>query len=255
MLYGTEEHSEQQKSQCSGIMLGVVKKNWDKDHPGMVQVELLMGEDGKETTYWIPVMQPYSGKGFGTYFLPEVNTEVVVGFLMGEMDCPVLLGCLWNKVDTLPANTANDKNSIKSIRTKGGHEIIFDETKDKEKIEIKTAGNMDVCLSDKEKVITISDDKGENLLKIDGKNGVITLEAKKKIVLKAGNVEMLTLDGSGKKATLQTNNINVDAKQNLNIKGQMAKLQSNTLELKAQGTLKAQASAAMQLKGAILKLN
>ena len=132
-----EQQTQKTSKDVGNVMTGIVKKNWDKEHPGCVQVEMLMGEKGKAMTQWIRVMQPYCGNGYGQYFLPEINTEVVLGFLGGDISAPIVLGSLWNKEDKIPDQKANDKNSVKSIRTKGGHEIIFDETKDKEKIEIK----------------------------------------------------------------------------------------------------------------------
>ncbi len=239
----------------SSIMTGVVKNNWSEDYPGYVQVELLMGASGKTTLSWVRVMQPYGGNGYGQYFLPEINTEVVVGFLAGDASSPIVLGCLWNQEDKLPDGKANQDNSIKSIRTKGGHEILFDETKDQEQILIKTKGEMSICLQDKDKLVTVQDSSGENVIRLDAGQGVITIEAKTKLVLKAGGEEMLTLDGSGKQASLAGNSVQVEAKQALKLKGQTANVEGNIMELKAQGSLKAEASGTMQLKGAICKIN
>lgn len=240
----------------SSILTGIVKNNWNKDYPGHVQVELLMGgEEGKTTLQWVRVMQPYCGNGYGDFFVPEIDTEVVVGFLGGDISSPVVLGCLWNKKDQLPEGKANDKNSVKSIRTKGGHEILFDETKDKEKIEIKTNGELDICLQDKEKKIVIRDSSGKNVMEIDGDQGIITIEADKKIVMKAGGNEMFVLDGSGKKATLHTGTIEVTADQTMKLKGQTWNAEGNILQMKAQGSMKAQASGVMEIKGAMTKIN
>lgn len=238
----------------NGIVTGIVKNNWNQDFPGQVQVELLIGKTGQTTLQWIRVMQPYGGKDYGEYFLPEINAEVVVGFLAGNVSAPVVLGCLWGKEEQLPAGKANEKNSIKSIRTKGGHEIIFDETEGEEFIEIKTVGQLDIRLQDKEKVITIQDDQGKNLVKIDGKNGTITMEAEKKLVLKAKD-ETITLDGQGKKISIASGNVDVQAKQALKLKGQTTNMEGNMMNLKAQGSLKAESSAALQLKGSICQIN
>ena len=57
------------------VTTGKVVKNWDDKHPGMVQVEIFLGEGGKNRTDWVRVAQPYAGKEFGFYFLPEVGDE------------------------------------------------------------------------------------------------------------------------------------------------------------------------------------
>ncbi len=237
------------------VMTGLVKNNWDKDHPGQVQVQLLMGNTAQASLNWVRVMQPYCGNGYGEYFLPEINTEVIVGFLAGDPSSPVVLGCLWNTEDKAPEGKPNEKNSVKSIRTKGGHELLFDETKDQEKIEIKTNGGMDIRLEDKDKRITISDAEGKNLIQLDASKGVITIEAKDKLVLKAGGEEMVTLDGGGKKIKIAAASVETEAKQSLKLKGQNTSMEGSVMELKAQGSLKAEASGALQLKGSICKIN
>ena len=250
-----EQQTQKKPHDVGNVMTGIVKKNWDSEHPGCVQVEMLMGEQGESMTQWIRVMQPYCGNGYGQYFLPEINTEVVLGFLGGDISVPIVLGSLWNKEDKIPEKKANEKNSVKSIRTKAGHEIIFDETKDKEMIEIKTIGNLDISLKDKENIITIKDAKGENQLEIDGKNGVITLSAKKKLVLKAADKEMLTLDGTGKKLELEADTVSIQGKQALKLNGQTTNLEGNMVEIKAKGSLKAEASGVAQIKGSMCKIN
>ena len=238
----------------NGIVTGIVKNNWNQDFPGQVQVELLIGKSGQTTLQWVRVMQPYCGKDYGEYFLPEINSEVVIGFLAGNTSSPVVLGCLWGKEEKLPEGKANEKNSIKSIRTKGGHEIIFDETEGKELIEIKTKGQLDILLQDEEKVITIQDDQGKNLLKIEGQNGAITIEAEKKLLLKAGE-ETITLDAEGKKMSFASGNVEIQANQGLKLKGQNTNLEGNMMNIKAQGSMKVESSAALQLKGSICQIN
>lgn len=254
MMFEKNEEQKRLQDVCTGLMLGTVKKNWDQKHKGMLMVELTLGEEGKSTTGWVPVLQSYAGKNYGTYFLPEVSSVVVVGFLQGKLDCPVVLGCLWDKVNTLPTDAPTEKNSIKEILTKNGHRIIFDEKKDDEKITIQSKGQLTVQLEDKEQIITIKDKSGENLCRINGKKGEISIEAKKKLSLKVGGKAMLTLDGSAKKLAVEADNIDIKAGQALKIKGQSTKLEGNMVELKAQGSFKAQAGAMMEIKGAMTKL-
>lgn len=101
-----------------GIATGIVKENWKEEAAGMVLVEMSLGEEGKTDTEWIPVMQPYCGNGFGQYFLPEVDSQVILGFLGGDINCPIVLGCLWNDVDGMPQETAREDNSLKKSRPK-----------------------------------------------------------------------------------------------------------------------------------------
>ena len=54
-----------------GIITGLVKENWDEDHPGMVRVEYFLGEVGKNLTGWVPVAVPYAGNQYGYYARPR----------------------------------------------------------------------------------------------------------------------------------------------------------------------------------------
>lgn len=235
------------------VTTGVVKENWEDKHPGMVKVEYFLGEKGKSITGWIPVASMYTGNSFGAYFLPEVGTEVVIAFNMGERSCPIVISSLWNEKNKLPANTPNKENTIKSFQTKGGHTVVFSEEKDKEKIEVKTKGELTITLEDKNQIITIADKKKENKLIINGKDGVIEVSAKKKLELSVGNKKLITLESD--KVTIKAGNVAIEGSQGVKIKGQTFRAEGSTAEIKANGSLKLEASGVTQVKGGMVKIN
>lgn len=197
-----------------GITTGVVIENWDAGgkYPGMVKVEVLLEEEGKTMTDWMQVAQPYAGNGYGTYWLPEVGDEVLLAFHGGEASRHYVIGSLWSKEDKIPLQTANKTNSVKRIKTKGGHEIVFEEEKDKERLEIYTPKNLKITLEDEKQMMVIQDKYGKNMLQIDGENGKIVIAAEDNISFKAGgNRSSLELDGLGGKATLKADIISLKA--------------------------------------------
>ena len=236
------------------VTTGKVVENWDSKHPGMVKVELFLGEAGKNQTDWVRVAQPFAGNGYGFYFLPEVGDEVVLAFNLGDRDHPIVIGSLWNQVDKLPEKTAQDKNIVKRMRTKGGHELVFTEESGKETLTLHTPGNLTLSMEDETQVITIQDKDGKNLLKVDGKNGAVTVTAEKKIVLDAGGGS-LTLDGQGKKALLKMPTINIEAGQNLNLKGQNVKINGTMTSINSSGNMEAKTNGVLTLKGSMTKIN
>lgn len=236
------------------VTTGKVVENWDEKHPGMVRVELFLGEEGKNQTDWIRVAQPYAGKGCGSYFLPEVGDEVVLAFHMGDPDNPIVIGSLWNQVDTVPEETAREKNDVKRLKTKGGHELVFTEESGKETLTLHTPGKLTLTMEDEAKTITVSDDGGKNLVTIDGKNGTVTVTAEKKLVLDVGSGG-LTLDGQGKKALLKMDNISIEAGQSLALKGQNVKIEGAMMKVEASGNLEAKAGGILTLKGSMAKIN
>ncbi|OUN03021.1 hypothetical protein B5G43_15685 [Flavonifractor sp. An92] len=236
------------------VTTGKVVANWDKKHPGMVQVEIFLGEEGKNRTDWVRVAQPYAGKGYGNYFLPEVGDEVVLAFNLGDRDHPIVIGSLWNQVDTIPEDTAKEKNDVKRLRTKGGHELVFTEESGKETLTLHTPGGLTLQMDDKAKSVTIQDKDGKNLMTVDGKNGAVTVTAAKKITLDAGSGS-LELDGQGKKATLKMATINIQADQTLNLKGQSVKMEGSMMTVSSSGNLEAKASGILTLKGSMTQIN
>lgn len=252
---GSSAEGPETRGTALGIATGVVKENWNEEAKGMVLVEMSMGEEGKTDTEWIPVMQPYCGKGFGQYFLPEVGTQVVLGFQGGDVNSPIVMGCLWNDVDVLPEETAKEDNSLKKIQTKGGNRIELEEVEGKERIGIYTKGGISLLLQDENQTAALKDTDGKTMLLIDIKNGELKLTADKKLVLSAGGADALVIDGTTKKLTLSANTIEAEGKQLLKLKSQNAKLEGSMTEISAQGSLKVKSSGILELKGSLAKIN
>ncbi len=264
-----KEKSSGQQGGMSGLVLGEVKENWDKDHPGMVKVQFLLGEDTKKSKLgWVPIVVPYAGKEFGSYMLPEVGAHVVLAYHMGQPQSAYVLGCLWTQQNTLPKQTANEKNTIKTLRTKGGSQVTISDEKGKEKISVETKGGLRFELEDENQKVSIQDKKVENKILLDAKKGELTFQAKSKLSFQAGKKIVLVLEEG--KAELKTENINIKAGQKLHLKGQNTTLEGSSAEVKGQNiklesqaalslkgsaSLKAESSGIMQLKGTMLKLN
>ncbi len=238
-----------------GIATGIVIENWNEEAKGMVLVEMSLGEEGKTDTEWIPVMQPYCGNGFGQYFLPEVDSQVILGFLGGDANCPIVLGCLWNNTDILPEETAKEDNSLKKIQTKGGNRIELDETEGKEQIGIYTKGGISLLLQDEKQLASIQDGNQKTMLQLDMKNGEAKILADQKLTLSVGGNAMVVMDGSQKKLTISANMIQMEGKQSMELKSQNTKIQGNMTEVKAQGSMKVNSSGILELKGSMTKIN
>lgn len=240
--------------EVAGIITGLVKENWDEEHPGMVKVEYFLGESGKNQTGWVPVAVPYAGKEYGYYALPEIGTEVVLAFQMGNRNCPIVLGCIWNQQNTLPTETANENNSVKKLLTKGGCEIQLSEEEGKEQILIHTPKGLNLLLEDENETIRLSDQDGKSGVSVDTKNGAVTLLADKTMEFKVGGDVMLSLKGSSKAIEITGGKLTCNADQSLELKGQTLKLEGTSTQVKGSGTLKLEADGTAQLKGAMVQL-
>lgn len=238
----------------SSVTTGKVVKNWDEKHPGMVQVEIFLGEGGKNRTDWVRVAQPYAGKEYGFYFLPEVGDEVVLAFNLGDRDHPIVIGSLYSQLNPTPPKAAGEKNETKTLRTKGGNQLTLSDGQDKQSVTLSTKGELTLLMEDEPVSIRLCDKDKKNILTISGKDGTVTIQAEKKIVLDVGGGS-LTLDGQGKKATLKMDTVSVEAGQSLTLKGQSVKVEGSMMTVSSSGNLEAKASGVLTLKGSMTKIN
>lgn len=176
-----------------GIVLGIVTNNQDPEQVGRVKVKFPWLMDSDES-YWARVATLMAGKDRGTFFLPEVGDEVLVAFDHGDINHPYVIGALWNGVDTPPETNADGKNTIRTIKSRSGHAIRFDDNDEQkqEKLEIKTNAGHTIVLDDsagKEK-IEIKDKTGNNKITIDSVQNSINIESAMQLKIKANMVEI-----------------------------------------------------------------
>lgn len=243
----------EQRQTVNSIMRGIVKENWDEKNQGRVKVEFYMGEAGKRVSSWIPVAMPYTGNKAGFYMLPEVGTEVVVGFEMGNPDCPIVIGSLWNSKSPLPDGTAVKENTVKRIKTAGGHEILLSEEKDKGSLQMKTPKELTIRMEDENQRVVIQNKEGDTVITLDGKDGKLSLDARTKLELKVGGTALVTLEKD--KVTVCAGTVSVEGKQSLKLESQSAGVKANMTEIKADSSLKLQSGGMAEIKGSMVKIN
>lgn len=172
---------------------GVVTNNKDPDKQGKVKVKLPWVSDNYETD-WIRMTTFMGGGGRGSFFLPEVGDEVLLAFEHGDINRPYVIGALWNGVDKSPEDNSDGQNNIRKIKSRSGHEIIFndDDKAKKEKIEIHTKAGHKIVLDDSagQEKIEIIDKSENNKLIIDSVQNSINIESAMKLSIKANIVEI-----------------------------------------------------------------
>lgn len=127
-------------------------------------------------------------------FLPEVDDEVLIAFEHGDINFPYVIGALWNSEDTPPEKNEDGKNNIRKIRSRSGHEIIFDDNdaERKERVEIHSNAGHEIVLDDsagKEKV-SVKDKTGSNYIEIDSVKNSITVESTMKLIVKSQVIQI-----------------------------------------------------------------
>ncbi|MCU0612640.1 MAG: type VI secretion system tip protein VgrG [Candidatus Eisenbacteria bacterium] len=121
------------------------------DKYGRVKVQFHWDREGnydEKSSCWVRVSQNWAGKRWGAVFLPRVGQEVIVDFLEGDPDQPIITGRVYNAEEmppyALPAEQT--KSTVKSYSSKGGggfNEIRFEDKKGKEQLFLHAERNQD----------------------------------------------------------------------------------------------------------------
>ncbi|ENB6148329.1 type VI secretion system tip protein VgrG, partial [Escherichia coli] len=113
-----------------------VKFNWDRYNPA-----------DQDSSCWIRVAQAWAGTGFGNLAIPRVGQEVIVDFLNGDPDQPIIMGRTYHQENRTPGSLPGTKTQM-TIRSKtymgsGFNELKFDDATGKEQVYIHAQKDMD----------------------------------------------------------------------------------------------------------------
>ncbi|QBE66703.1 type VI secretion system Vgr family protein [Pseudoduganella lutea] len=160
----------------TAIVVGKAGEEVWTDKHGRIKVQFHWERDRKDnetSSCWVRVQQGWAGKGWGAMFIPRIGMEVVVSFLEGDPDQPLVTGCVYN-ADTippyeLPANQT--RSTIKTNSSKGGggyNELRFEDKKGAEELYIQAEKdcNRVVKNNDTLKVGFEKKDKGDQTVAI-----------------------------------------------------------------------------------------
>jgi phage baseplate assembly protein gpV len=142
------QSAQNREQRVYGLVTARVEKIEDD---GSCRLKLfgMNGGDDDDESAPARVMMPMAGKGRGVHFLPEPGDEVVVGFHAGDTNHPIILGSVWNGASTPPEQAKRSaSNHVRTIVTRSGHELTFDDTPGAEKVTVKSQGGHRFVLDD-----------------------------------------------------------------------------------------------------------
>ncbi len=173
-----------------GVYPALVSDIKDPDGQGRVKVTLPWSPDTSSARYeaWARLATLMGGGNRGSWFVPEVNDEVLVAFEAGDARRPYVVGALWNGSDAPPETMDPDgKNHKKLLRSRNGVKVTLDDEDGHENLVLETPGGQKITLKDGPGEVEIIDSNG-NTVKLESAGITITTTAK--VTLQASQVSV-----------------------------------------------------------------
>jgi phage protein D len=213
--------SDEARAPMRGLVVGIVTDNQDPQGQGRVKVKF-PSLSGDHASDWARVAAPGAGAERGLEYLPEVNDEVLVGFELGDVHCPYVLGGLWNGKDAPPkpssAVVQGGKVQLRLIRSRTGHLITLDDSDGGGGITIEDKNGNQIFINSQDNSLTITI-KGDTKVTTQGK---MSFEATGQVEIKGMGV---TVDGGAGKVDVKGMGVSVNGgAATVDVKGTMIQL-------------------------------
>ena len=163
-----------------GVLPALVVDIKDPDTQGRVKVTLPWSVDAKGERYeaWARLATMLGGNNRGSWFIPDVDDEVLVAFEHGDPRRPYVLGGLWNGQDSAPESMDGAGNNYKKVlRSRNGVKITLDDQDGQEQLILETPGGQKITLKDGPGSVEVADSNG-NSIKLEAAGITITASAK-----------------------------------------------------------------------------
>jgi len=162
----------------TAFVVGPAGEEIHTDKFGRVKVQFHWDREGQtdaDSSCWVRVAQAWAGNRWGMMFIPRIGMEVIVEFLEGDPDQPIIRGCVYNPAAMPPYTLPDDKTrmTIKSDSSKGGNgfnELRFEDKKGSEQIFIHGEKDLDVRIKNdrrewtgKDQHLVVKNDRREKI--------------------------------------------------------------------------------------------
>ena len=128
----------------NAVVAGSTKGDPNCDKEGRVKVNFFW-EGADKSSGWVRVAEQYAGAGYGSQFTPRVGQEVLVSFLHGDPDAPIITGQVYSSKNKPPFSEANTtQTGITSKLKDAANELIFDDKKDEELLTLNAARDLNL---------------------------------------------------------------------------------------------------------------
>ena len=223
------------------------------DKYGRVKVQFFWDREGKRdenSSIWVRVSQPTAGKGWGGVSIPRIGQEVLVDFLEGDPDRPIIIGRVYNGEQMPPFKLPDDKTQtgFKSRSSPQGdaencNELSFEDKKGEERVYLRAekdfwtsvehdadhwVGNDLKTEIQKNETRTIKE--GDQTLKVEAGKQTETIHGNRTVTIDQGNDE-LTLSMGGRKVAIKKGNDELTISMgNMTMKAPLGKVSTEAMQ-------------------------
>jgi type VI secretion system secreted protein VgrG len=278
----------------TAVVVGPKGEEVHTDKYGRIKVQFHWDREGKKdqnASIFVRVAQAWAGKGWGAMFIPRIGQEVVVEFLEGEPDRPLVTGCVYNEVNNAPYALPDHKtrSAIRTNSSSGGggyNEIRFEDKKDAEQLFVHAQkdqdnrvlndskewiGNNRHLIVTKDQYEKVGQDRHEKIvrdhlvevtrdvhLKVGGKQAAaitgkfsLTVDDDVVEVFKKNHSEVVTKD-----LFLQADNLTIEAKTNLtlHVGDAFIAIDKDGIKISTPGKIAIEATGDLEQKGNNVKI-
>jgi uncharacterized protein involved in type VI secretion and phage assembly len=214
---------------------------------------------------WARLLTPDAGPKRGFVFRPEVGDEVVLGFLNDDPRQPLILGAMFSGKNKppKPVQTPDQANNLRTIVSRAGTRIVFDDDAPALRLETTASGSADgdyknrISINERQKTITIEDQHNNKILLSDkgialSSDQDINLSAKGEVRIEGKKVVQV----DGNKISLKAQQLEAKGISKVNVKGAQVDVNGDAaLTLKGGARAALESDAMVDIKGALVKIN
>jgi uncharacterized protein involved in type VI secretion and phage assembly len=211
LLQGRLRTLEDTRPQVGGVTLGIVTDTNDELGLGRVKVTMPWLSESVESA-WARIAVPWAGQGMGSYFLPEVDDQVLLSFRHGDLSNPYVVGFLWSA--TSPPPEPSPRLGQRELRSKTGHKLQFDDLDGHRAVTLHSSSGHKVTLDDRKEGprVRVENSSGALSITLEVNSKTISIVAKGE----GGRIE-LSAPGQGGSISLDAENIDIHARQSASL--------------------------------------
>ena len=243
----------------TAIVVGKSGEEIWTDQYGRVKVKFHWDQSSAQdetSSCWIRVAQGWAGQQWGAIFIPRIGQEVIVSFLDGNPDRPLITGCVYNGQQTTPYALPDEqtKSTIKSNSSKGGsgyNELRFEDKKGSEEIFIQAQKDMNVTVLN-DQAITVSNNR---TVTVSQKDETLTVSQGNRILAVTQGNETHTVGGKRDLTVTGDESHTNSAKFTQKVTGDFALSISGNLSIQVSGSVSIQSGTSFENQAGTSLLN